>query len=167
VDTNANAHQDWKRAQIGLFNKTNLYAGGTNAPALILTTNRYYQAPAVTLDYDPNLYLVMEGNGTWHPYGAGGPSYRFLRVFRVSGGFGAETMTELPNSAVTTKLYQNDISDGWTGQPGFALQRDSDVRIDVKYGRMATVVCRNGSIRCAHMILLPDGGATTNSAIRW
>lgn len=140
--------------RIYLFNKTNIYAGGTNH---VLVDHQPSVgggfAPAATYDPDDgNLYLLQVVSATrvhvWSVTGSpGSPEFRDNKVDMDSSAWAPaiNSLTDLVDSAPQT---------------------NSSIKIDTSDHRMHNVVFRNGCIWGVHNIFLPSS-SPTRAAVQW
>ncbi len=144
------------RSHIWVFNKTSLYSGMWQSPALFVQTNALTaggEYPTVTYDTSlSTVYLLQNVNG----------SNGCLRLYSISGLLGAETL-----NGADTPVYIK-VNDTWQDQ----VQRDGfhpeigGSLISIADARIASVVYRNGSLWAAQTIFLPATNAT-RGAIQW
>jgi len=151
---------NFANARIWVFNKTNLYAGGTNRT--VFTDTRKVSSLAPALTYDTNLarlYMLAvwsATNGMLASYYITGPvtaptlvvTNAFPTITNTIGGWRHNSTSgpfgpQLSNTVVNVKLV---LGDSRIGSP---------------------VTYRNGSLWCAHMVYLPKAGSTENAAIQW
>ena len=159
VNLFSNANNAFLRSQILAFNKTNVFAGGTNRTVINDSTIGGTQMPAVT--YDPTtttIYLLQ----TWNTIFTNALSEvnGYLRLYTITGTPASPTFT--PTSIFPA--YQP-----WAFSPGsvdFAPQSNTTVKIRNADSRIQNVVYRNGSLWCAQTVFLPYTNAT-RSAVQW
>lgn len=144
-----------------MFDRTNVYAGGTNFVVINAETNDnvFTVVPAVT--YDTNLstlFLVHRHIGL-----------RTNELGETEGLIRLRTLTGAVNSPV---LPTNDVFAGhtpwawWPGVWNIAPQTNSAVKIMNNDARIQQVVYRNGSVWVTHTIFLPSVNPT-HSAVQW
>ena len=139
-------------SNIYVYNKADLYAGGTGLFTLFQDDDGGSQTPAITYDDTLSTMYLIE---TWD--GSDGS----LRITTVTGQVGAEVYTtNLPFSAT------NDTWVDITSSTNFAPQLGSSLKIATNDSRMQNTVYRNGSLWCTHHIFLPSG-SPTRSAVQW
>src|SRR6266516_1072451 len=154
-----------QRSYIWVFNKTNLYAGGSNAPTLLthtVTNSWGSEVPAVTYDNSlSTLYLLQNANGNTNGYGD-------LRLFSLTGAIGSEVLNNVTNPIyIRVTDTWSDIFDLYNWATCFAPQSNSTNLIGtVVDARLANVVYRNGSLWTAHTIFLPTNNVS-RSAVQW
>jgi hypothetical protein len=145
-------------ARVYMFNKTNLYAGGTNCVAQDIPAGGFYDPipfsliPATTYDSSLDTLYVVETAGYVHSANVlvhtitGSPgSPTFSPTYKAPAGpvfdYDPATLNSLPQSGGTNKIYAADA-------------------------RMESVCYRDGSIWAAHTVFLP-AYTNTQSAILW
>ena len=143
----------WRGSQYRVFDKANLYAGGTGAHSLIRAIGGG-PAPAISLDPTASvLYLVQAWNGNAEGNGV-------LQLFTITGAIGSEVLA--PVTFVATP-------NPWSSSPP-----GSDLDLCPQMGHPRKLSCfggfqpvfRNGTIWGAHVVYLP-ADAPTRSAIQW
>jgi hypothetical protein len=148
-----------------VFNKANLYAGGSGQYTLIKAPNLGGTiVPATTYDATLSaLYLLQTWNG--NSSGSG-----YLGLSSITGAIGSEVL----NLANTTTPAFIGTPNPWdagaptiSGTDDFAPQLSTTLKIQNNDSRMQNVVYRNGSLWCVHTIFLPAGGNATRTAIQW
>jgi hypothetical protein len=143
------ADDTFSGADIYVFDKANLYAGGAGLFTLLQDTSEATQVPAVTYDNSlATLYLVAARTRTR------------LRVSQITGAVGSEILTlgvAFPTSpdAWRFKLPKNS-----------APQLGSATGITTNDDRIQNVIYRNNALWAAHTIFLPFNNAT-RSAVQW
>lgn len=142
------------QVNIYAFNKTNLYDGGAGAYTLLRDTDGsgFALAPAMTADPAlPVLYLVDDYDNLDAQ----------LRVSRINGPLGAETLT----------LGCAYVQGPATWQYNFAAdalpQAGTGRKIDAGDARILSCVYRNGSLWVAHTCFLPTANPTLCGAQWW
>ncbi|MGZ6227123.1 MAG: Ig domain-containing protein [Candidatus Binataceae bacterium] len=141
-------------ANLYIFDKTNLYAGGSGLFTLLQDdTGGFSMNPALT--YDPNLttLYVLE---SWSS--ANG----LLRMSTISGAFGSEVLTAgvaLPAAPQPWQAVEPAIN--------FAPQLGSANRIDMDDDRLDWTVYRNGSLWTAQTVFLPASGTPNRCSVQW
>ncbi|MBI3880164.1 MAG: hypothetical protein HY301_08880 [Verrucomicrobia bacterium] len=146
-------------ARVYAFNKTNLYAGGTNYSVTNLSPSLGGTlVPATT--QDPSLttmYLVQ----TWATnLVISGSTNGYLRLYTITGNPGSELLT-------ATLFFPS--GQPWADVPPTGIsgpQSNSTVKIHCGDSRMQNVVYRNGYLWCAQTVFLPFNAAT-HSAVQW
>ena len=149
------SNNTFQRTHIYVFDKADLYAGGSK-PATLLSASGIggTQVPAATYDDTlATLYLVEEWDG------ASG----LLRVYDITGAIGSEVLTA--GSFVGSAA--NPWSPAVPGEIDLAPQLGTLARIQTNDARMQRVVYRNGALWATHNVLLPAGGSPTRSAVQW
>jgi hypothetical protein len=147
------------RSDTYVFNKTNLYAGGTGLYTLFQRTDAGLRnlAPAITFDDTlSTMYLV-------------GPVMTFvnissLRLYTITGPIGSEVFTVGP-TIVTSNRWDNFAWCG--GLCDFAPQLGSINKLVIVEALMRSLIYRNGSLWAAHDGFLPGGGPVTRTAVFW
>ncbi len=149
-----NGSNAYSRSNIWVFNKANLYAGGSGLFKLFTNTNGgFTQFPATTYDNSlSTLYLLETWNG-----GAGR-----LRLSTITGPVGHEVLTPGVAYPTTSKTWQ-----AWAPVTNFAPQSGSSRGIDNGDDRILSCVYRNGSLWAAHTVFLPASAAATRSSAQW
>ncbi len=147
-------------ARIWVFNKTNLYAGGTNRTVFTDTRKASSLAPALT--YDTNLarlYLLT----VWSPTNG------MLASYMITGAVTSPTLVvtnAFPTITNTIGGWRHESTSGAFGPQ--LSNTDSTVKIDLGDSRIGSpIIYRNGSLWCTHTVYLPNVGATGNAAIQW
>jgi Ig-like domain-containing protein len=150
---------DFQYAKLWVFNKTNLYAGGTTAPTILKAETSPPQAYALapSLVYDPaatNMFLAT----VW--------TTNALRIYKLSGPLGSETLVAMTNMPAMdpTNAWSPDFgkTNGPLGQSGTnSLIFAADHRF------LAPVIQRNGSLFCAHHIFLPYNNVNRTAVQAW
>lgn len=158
-------------SDIWVFNKTNLYAGGSGQ----FTYFRYLNpeideasvlVPAVTLDptYSTN-FLVAN----WHGNDAFGNGY--LRLFSIGGPVNAPVFEDYEAGISTTNGLFAGLAANWESYPpgfgDFAPQSGASGKILIGDARIQNVVFRNAALWCTHHIFLPAGTTPTRCSIQW
>jgi hypothetical protein len=148
----------FQHAQIYVFDKANLVAGGTDASHTVFPVDPNFGftlVPAVTYDPDqPVLYVLEDWNGNMDGRG-------LLALFSISGPVGSEVFRMI--SFPGTDAIWDDFPSG-TGD--FGPQQGTTTKITTNDANFSQVVFRNGLITAAHTLFLP-AGAPTRSAIQW
>jgi len=160
--TNAAQNYPFAFSKVYMFNKTNVYAGGssrvvTNLPISLGGT----YVPAVT--YDTNVvteYLLQVWNSAYT--NANGQFRGSLRLYTITGAATNPVFRATTNYPTTTRPWTN-----FAAQANFAKQTNTSVKIDCGDGRIQNVSYRNGHLWCAHTIFLPYNASATRSAIQW
>jgi len=149
---------DFTGSQIYVFDKSDLYAGGTGAFTLFEDNVGFTQTPAITYDDTlSTLYLVEQ----WVP----DENYDLvnkLRISTITGAVGAETY--LPGTAIIS------IPEAWddeAAQTNFGPQTGTSLKIMLNDARIQNTVYRNGALWTVHTIFLPAGNSENRSAIQW
>ena len=144
-----------------VFNKTNLYANGTGQFTLLrdASTIGFTMCPTMTYDNSLSTMHLVEVDNLINNFS--GESSR-LRLSTITGPVGAEVLTM--GSGFTTNVSQWASSDPYFG--GIAQQLDGFFGIANNDSRIQNVVYRNGSLWCAHTVMLP-AGIPTHSAVQW
>lgn len=145
------------RSDVLVFDKADLYAGGTGKHKRIPLINYGgVQAPAVTYDNALDvLYLLQDYNGN-----SGGKGY--LRLYTVTGNVGQESITVGDLISVSTPWGTQARSDG----SDFAPQKGSSQKIQTNDSRLRNVLYRNGSLWAAQTVFLPPS-APARAAAQW
>ncbi len=133
-------------ARAFVFNKTNLYSGGTNYSVLIDTNRPAILAPTLTptLTYDNTLetmYLMT----VWRPTNG------MLRVYSITGAVDSPRLfatTNMPRATNFAWAHTNATANTNTAPGDFGDQATLDgVNIDLNDSRIsAPVIYRNGSL---------------------
>ena len=138
----------WRGSQYRVFDKADLYTGGTGSYSLIPAVGGGPE-PAVTLDPEVSaLYLLQAWNGNADGSGV-------LRLYTITGSIGSEVLT--PVAFIATP-------DPWASE-GPGCPQLGDPREISCFGGFQPVF-RNGTIWGAHIVYLP-AVAPTRSAIQW
>ncbi|MBI4552699.1 MAG: T9SS type A sorting domain-containing protein [Candidatus Latescibacteria bacterium] len=145
------------RSDVYVFDKADLYAGGTGRFTLMQDTlGGFSQTPAITYDPTvPTMYLVEDWNGDFEGSG-------YLRLSTITGPVGAEVLTLSVAFPSTSSPW-----DSFSPSSNFAPQLGSTQKIDAGDSRMQNTLYRNGSLWCAHTVFLPAGGSPARSAVQW
>ncbi len=139
---------------IYVFNKTNLYAGGTGLHTFLQDTSGagFTLSPAVTYDNSLSaLYLVEDFDNTQAQ----------LRISRITGAVGSETLTL--GYATATGAGAWDFG----GNGDFLPQAGTSRQIDAGDSRILNCVYRNGSLWAAQTSFLPAVSPTHTAAQWW
>ncbi len=148
----------FSHARFYVFNRTNLYAGGTASSSLSLTNFGGTIVPATTYDTNQSTLHFLQ---MWNPaFASGGVTNGYLRVYTLTG-----TPTS-PTFNITSIFPQTDPWAFWPGDIDFAPQTNTSVKIRTGDSRMQNVVYRNGSLWCTHNIFLPVV-SPTRSSVQW
>ena len=149
-----NSSNAYSHSNIWVFNKANLYAGGSGIFKLFTNTNGgFTQFPATTYDNSlSKLYLLETWNG-----GAGR-----LRLSSITGAVGAEVLTAGIAYPTTSKTWQSSAP-----VTNFAPQSGSSSGIENGDDRILSCVYRNGSLWASHTVFLPASASTTRSSAQW
>ena len=143
-------------SRIYVFNKANLYSGGSGAFTLLQDASGQSMAPAVSYDNTiSTVYLVENWNGNLSGNG-------YIRVSSITGPLGSEVL----NSGIAFPTTANTWANAAPGDGNFAPQLGSSQLINNGDAVMQNVVYRNGSLWCAQTIFLP-AAAPTRSAVQW
>ncbi len=147
----------FSRSHIYVFDKADLYAGGTGNYTLISRDNiGATQVPASTLDpTEATMYLATNWNGDINGTG-------YLNLFTITGAVGSEVLTQVGYPS-TPNPWDHHPPNG----EDFAPQLGSTRKIQVNDARLHTLTFRNDSLWASHTVFLPAGGAPTRSAIQW
>ncbi len=144
----------YEYANIYVFDKANLYAGGSGLFTLLQDdTGGFSMNPALT--YDPNLatiYLLE----SWSS--ANG----LLRMSTITGAVGSEVLTTgvaLPTAPEPWQAVEPTLN--------FAPQLGSTEDIDTDDDRLDWTVYRNGSLWTAQTIFLPASGTPNRCSVQW
>jgi hypothetical protein len=147
------------RTQIYVFNKSDLYSGGTGLFTLFSQTSiGDTQVPAIT--YDNALaveYLLQDWNGNFAGSG-------FLRLYSITGPVGSETL----NNVSSNQIFPS-TANPWSSFPPtdeFEPQLGSTRKISGNDSRIQDVVYRNGSLWTTHHVFLP-AASPTRSSVQW
>jgi uncharacterized repeat protein (TIGR01451 family) len=139
----------FSRADIYVFNKGDLYAGGAGLFALLHDTSGATQVPALTYDNSlATLYLVGARTSTQ------------LRVSQITGPVASETLTlgvAFPTSPDAWRFRLPENS---------APQLGSATGITTNDDRIQNVIYRNDALWAVHTIFLPST-SPTRSAVQW
>ena len=164
----------FERTKIYVFDKAKLYAGTAGAciPAPSTTTGCTLiesttigatHVPAAMYDFAvEEMYLLNRWNS-----GAG-----LLRLFRIDGPIGNETLTALgfPASPVpwdNSSPGRVDFAPESELPDGCQLCLPGPCLIQTNDSRVQNVVYRDGTLWTAQTVFYPDGGAPTRSSIQW
>jgi len=156
-------HKNEYHSNIYVFDKADLYAGGTGRYTLF---SRPYEevgfttVPAITYDNTlSTMYLITTHPDFFITFNA---SFNKLRIFTITGAVGAELLTEGPVVQIP------DFCDWFPPYANFAPQAGTSVKIATNDARMQNVVYRNGSLWCTHNAFLPaSGGNATRCSVQW
>jgi len=163
------------RAEIFAFNRTNLYAGGSNrftrfvfAPSGQNFTEVNVPVPAVNLDVAyPTNFLVANWDGS---FGGGGGR---LRLFSLSGPVDAPVFNDYASAPGFGLFASGGVAFGnpsWIsalpGTANFAPQLGTTNGIFIGDARIQNVVYRNGALWCAQHVFLPTNGVA-RCAVQW
>src|SRR5436190_1890468 len=159
--TNAAQNYPFVRSRIYVFNKTNIYAGGTSRVVTNLTGSLgATQFPATTYDTNLNaMYLVQNWNGTGT--NSSGQRLGFLRLYTITGNTTNPLVTATTNYPATARTWTNRAP-----LVNYAWQSNTTVRIDSGDDRMQSVTYRNGHLWCAHTVFLP-ATSVARSGVQW
>ncbi len=163
------ANSEFFSSDIWVFNKTNLYAGGSGQFTYFRYANPFIGGdsalvPAVTLDstFSTN-FLVANWSGS------DGLGNGFLRLFSISGPVNAPVFEDYePEVTYTNGLFAG-LTASWDSYPpvdNFAPQLGTSSRIFIGDARIQNVVFRNATLWCTHHVFLP-ANAPTRSSIQW
>lgn len=143
----------WRGSQYRVFDKADLYRGGSGAFSLIPSIGGGPE-PAVTLDPDVStLYLLQAWNGDSDGNGV-------LRLSTITGAIGSEVLTP-----VTFIATPNPWSSSPPGDDFYGCPQRGEPRMLPCFGGFQPVF-RDGTIWGAHIVYLP-AGTPTRSAIQW
>lgn len=171
----ANVHDqitgEFVESQVLVFNKTNLYAGGSGDLSRFHLKGTDYgggHVPAVTLDPSlPVLYLVNNWSGYDVDPGTK-QAQGFLRVFALSGDVGLESLTagafvgtaqEMTSPFFTWADFVPDGAD-------LGLQNANTNRIQLGDSRVQSLIYRGQTLWCSQTALLPALNPT-RSGVQW
>ncbi|HUQ34104.1 MAG TPA: DUF4214 domain-containing protein [Pyrinomonadaceae bacterium] len=153
-------------SHIYVFNKANLYAGGSGLYTLIKAPNLGgTMVPAITYDSTLSaIYLLQNWNGN-----SGGSGY--LGLYSITGAVGSEVLN-VPNTTSPTLV---GTPNPWAGRApdtaetadDFAPQLSSTLKVQNNDSRIQNLVYRNGSLWSAQTVFLPAGSTPTRAAIQW
>ena len=157
----SNADIAFLGSQILVFNKTNVYAGGTNRTVFNNDSGLGgTQMPAVTYDTNTTTMYLLQ---TWNTIVANAQS-------EVNGLLRLYTITGTPASPTFTPTLIFPAHQPWArippGEVDFAPQSNTTVKIQNNDSRILNVVYRNGSLWCAQTVFLPYTDPT-RSAVQW
>jgi hypothetical protein len=162
VNMFTNSNNRFRNARLYVFNRTNVYAGGTNFVVINAETNNnaFTLAPAITYDTNQTtLYLTH-----WHI------GLRTNELEQTEGLIRLRTLTGAVNSPVLSTNEVFAAYTPWALSPdpvvNFAPQSNSTVKIRINDARIQQVVYRNGSVWATHTILLPATNPT-RGAVQW
>ncbi len=148
-----NSDDSFAQGQLFVFDKADLYGGGTGLFTLItVTSGGSTNVPAVTYDEnEPDVYVVR----------AWAASLGLLRLRKVTGPLGSEVLDSVSFPGAGT-------ANAWASSPpdNFAPQLSSTVGIHVNDHRIQDVVFRNGSVWTTHNVYFPST-TPTRSSIQW
>jgi PKD repeat protein len=112
--------------------------------------------PAYTYDSEQeDIYMVNNAGGN-----VGGKGY--LNLWRVTGGYGNETVEDLGLIEIADPWNNGSYANGGN----FAPQLGSDQKINTVDARMENMVYRNGKLWCVHHVYLPVNNPTRCS-VQW
>ncbi len=149
-----NSTSAYSHSNIWVFNKANLYAGGSGLFTLFTNTHGgFTQFPATTYDNSLSTLYLLE---TWN----GGSGQ--LRLSTITGAVGAEVLTAGIAYPTGSKSWQMSAP-----VTNFAPQSGSSSGIDNGDDRILSCVYRNGSLWAAHTVFLPASGTVTRSSAQW
>jgi hypothetical protein len=142
-------------SHIFVFNKTNLYQGGSGLYRLFQSPSGFTQVPATTLDPTAATLYLLE-----HWFGNSGGN-GLLRLSTITGSVGAEVLT----LGVAFPSTPNP----WTTYAGlnFVPQQGAATGLATFDSRLLGLVYRNGTLWATHHIYLPANGFATRSAVQW
>ncbi len=140
----------FKRSQIWVFDKADLYKGGTGKHTLFTYSSiGGTQSPSITHGSSSYVFLVS----------AWSSSKGCLRVFHVKGAVGSEKLYST-GYACGAKTWYPVVS----GRADFAPQKGTSRKLQVNDSRMRRVVYRNGRLWAAHTVIL---GHPSRSSVQW
>ncbi len=150
-------------ANIWVFNKTNLYAGGTARFTVFrdASTVGFTLVPAITYDTALPVMHLVEVDNLVNNFDT--ISSR-LRLSTISGPVGGEVLSLGTAYSTDTNQWASASLLFFTG--GFAPQLASPWRVDHNDSRIQNVVYRNGSLWCTHTVFLP-ANFPTRSSVQW
>ncbi len=146
------------------FNKANLLSGA-GAPFTAWTqASSMCICPAVTYDAAQTSIFCIE---SWDGTAAGGGQ---LRLWKITGAVGTETMTSVgyPASTGTNWQSQSNAVSG-TGGADFAPQLGTTNKIQTNDDRIFQVAYMNGKLWTAHNVFLPYSTTSnpTRCSVQW
>ena len=143
----------FSRSNIYVFNKADLYSGGSGLYTLLEdTTGGFSQAPAFTYDNTlGTMYLLEDWNGDVSGNG-------YLRLSKITGTVGSEVLT--------TGIALPSIAAPWADFGPNAPQLGTSITISTNDSRMQKLVYRNGSLWAAQTIFLP-ASTPNRSSVQW
>lgn len=152
------------RSHFWVFDRTNLYAGGTNH-ALLQFTNTLFSGgilPAFTHDTNlATMYLLQNANG----------SNGWLRMFSITGAVDSPTLNHATASDARY-IPKSDYS--WTDfttpvtNAEVLRQTNAHINLNAVDSRLLNVVYRNGHLWTTHHVLLPANTNNPNrAAVQW
>ena len=147
------------RANIYIFDKANLYAGGAAANNTLDANpnpQRFTLAPIVNHDDTAAMFLIQNSTG------ADRNNNGVLTLYTITGRVGFETVNPQGNLIVPGGWGDLPI----VGTADFMPQLGSAIRIQGNDSRMQNALLRNGSLWCAHHVFLPLGGRI-RAAVQW
>ena len=162
-------------SEIYVFNKTNLYAGGTGLFTRFEQphdrVNKVVAFPVASFDRSlPSMYLLAQEAGPLGPGAQGTTNITTVaQIYMITGPVGSEVLTE---SSIVTATNQWDFTPpgGFTGNWGnfnFAPQLGSSNKIAVLYAAIMGAAFRNGFIWAVQNVFLPAGGSPSRTAVQW
>ena len=147
------------RANVYIFDKANLYAGGAAANNTLDANpnpQRSTLAPVVNHDDTGAMFLIQNSTG------ADRNNNGVLSLYSITGRVGFETVNPQGNVIVPGGWEDFPI----VGSSDFMPQLGTAVRIQGNDSRMQNALLRNGSLWCAHHVFLPLG-IGTRAAVQW
>lgn len=139
-----------------IFNYADLMSGaGAPFTAFTQATSGTIQPTATYSATLENIFCVESWNGS---SGGGGT----LRMWKISGAVGSESMTSIGFPSATGFNWQNDGGGG-----DFAPQLGTSNKLQTNDDRIFSAVYMNNRIWCTHTVFLPATGAPTRSSVLW
>jgi len=152
-----NAADSFVNSRIYIFDKTNIYAGGTS-PVLVTNLSKnddgFGQIPALTYDTNMNeLFLLQNWNST----------NGVLKLWKIDGPVNSPSLSMVSNTGNT------NASMTWAFSATNTLFRQANTNAKVFPGdaRIQSVVVRNKSIFAVHHIFLPSSSPTYSAIQLW
>jgi hypothetical protein len=162
VNIFTNAGDGYRNARLYVFDRTNIYAGGTNHVVINAetTNNVFTVVPAITYDTnEATLYLAHRHLGL--RTNELGQTEGLIRLRTITGGVGSPVLS-------TNEVFAGHTPWAWSpATQNFAPQTNSTQKIMNNDARIQQVVYRNRSVWVTHTVFLPATSPTRSAAQWW
>jgi hypothetical protein len=139
----------YQGAKTWVFDKADLYAGGTGRFNTFTDSSGFTQSPVVSFDKtEPTMYVVEDFTD------------RTLRISTITGPVGQERFNIGTATAISPDAWSFNGNE-------IAPQKGTTKLIENNDARIINSVFRDGTIWTAQTVFLPAGGSPTRSAVQW